>query len=222
MKPEQMQQLKELGAYLHRVRHTHTPVLSFPEIRRRGGPAVGWLGELEGGSMRSFPKRSSLLKLAKGLGRPYREVLEAAGELDVSGPPIAHERPTGKNAFLPVFDVACGEPLIIPEHADEYEEWDISLIRGANAIMRVRGTSMLGCGFKPGDHLFVQYINGVKPNHGDKVIAVIDGGVTCKFYRNDDLGEYLESAPEEGESWRKPLSAAVRLVAIVRRRLTDE
>lgn len=59
--------------------------LSFPEIRRRGGPSVGWLGSLETQTIESIPKPSTLERLAKGLGVPYEDVLRAAGMMPGEG-----------------------------------------------------------------------------------------------------------------------------------------
>lgn len=61
--------------------------LSFPEIRRRGGPSIGWLGSLENQTIESIPKPSTLERLAKGLGVPFDDVLRAAGMMPTKGEP---------------------------------------------------------------------------------------------------------------------------------------
>ena len=38
------------------------------DIRNRGGPSTGWLGDLEAGTMTTNPKIETLLKLAQALG----------------------------------------------------------------------------------------------------------------------------------------------------------
>lgn len=53
--------------------------LSLPEIRRRGGPSIGWLGELESRSLTTIPKPDTLRRLANALGVTTREVFDAAG-----------------------------------------------------------------------------------------------------------------------------------------------
>lgn len=50
--------------------------LSQPGIRAHGGPSLGWLGELEAGTMTTMPKPATLKKLARALGVPNREVFE--------------------------------------------------------------------------------------------------------------------------------------------------
>lgn len=67
-----------LGEYVYRVRMSKS--MSMPDIRRRGGPSIGWLGELESGSLASTPKLGTLQKLAKALDCPLSEILEAAGQ----------------------------------------------------------------------------------------------------------------------------------------------
>jgi transcriptional regulator with XRE-family HTH domain len=314
--------IERLAAFVRDVRKRKG--LNQQAIRERGGPATGTLGALEAGTLTEVPKKSTLAKLARGLGVPLAEVLAAAGygeaewqaaapaalASQIPGlttaskiarrgqaeflPPLAHfihykrngmtvvelariagvdphlfseidagfvppastlrkiagalgvtweelkaaaepgstkGKPgvelvviSGTTTRIPVFDVACGEPVFNPEHEVEHEDWYVELVPGIDAILRVRGESMIGCGYKPGDQLFVQYINGRKPQSGNKVIAEVDGGITCKIYRNDELGEYLEGAPGEGKSWKRPIKpgSGIRLVAIVKKRLTDE
>ncbi|HYF55419.1 MAG TPA: helix-turn-helix domain-containing protein [Salinarimonas sp.] len=68
-----------LGDYVARIRREKN--LSLPEIRRRGGPGASTVNGIENGTTPDRPKRSTLEKLARGLGVPLAEVLEAAGEL---------------------------------------------------------------------------------------------------------------------------------------------
>jgi transcriptional regulator with XRE-family HTH domain len=69
--------LEKLASYVKETRKRKN--LNQALIRERGGPSSGWLGELESGAMTTFPKTSTLKKLAKGLNEDLEDVLFAAG-----------------------------------------------------------------------------------------------------------------------------------------------
>lgn len=279
-----------LSQYVARIRAQKG--LSLPEVRRRGGPSVGWMNTLENGLRRDRPKPETLEKLAKGLGVSVAEVMAAAGLSQYglpeggSGPntqtteqgktpkPWSHHdfsqsseenkggeprsvgndlstlsrnsSETGKETVnlngrtgdashitllsdigewrrLPVFRVSCGDRVLINDEPSGWASWPAMMVGSADGVMKVEGTSMLGCGFKPGDLLFYERINGTRPQSGDKVIADLgDDGAICKLYRRDESGEYLVSAPGEAESFFCRITESVRLVGIVRSRHTIE
>lgn len=75
-----------------------------------------------------------------------------------------------------------------PSPADDYLDDTISLDGylisdpAATFLVRVRGDSMRGAGIDEGDLLVVD--KGLTPNHGDIVIAVVDGEFTVKRLHN--------------------------------------
>jgi SOS-response transcriptional repressor LexA len=60
------------------------------------------------------------------------------------------------------------------------------------SFCRVKGDSMKDAGLVEGD--LVVTVHGAKAKPGDIVVAVVDGDITVKFLRRDDLGMYLEPA----------------------------
>lgn len=85
----EQQRIKDFARWVYETRKQRG--YSQPDLQRRGGPSLGWIGELEAGKMTTSPKRSTLKKLAHALGVPYRDVLLAAGELEPG--PVVMERP---------------------------------------------------------------------------------------------------------------------------------
>lgn len=81
--------LKRLARFVEETRKQKG--LSQPEVMRRGGPSDSWISSLELGSLPSEPKRSTLQKLAKGLGLPLDDVLREAG-LATGSPQETFER----------------------------------------------------------------------------------------------------------------------------------
>ncbi|MBW7997744.1 MAG: translesion error-prone DNA polymerase V autoproteolytic subunit [Candidatus Glassbacteria bacterium] len=71
-----------------------------------------------------------------------------------------------------------------PSPAEDFQERSLDLnehlIRhpAATFFVRAEGHSMIGAGIHDGDLLIVD--KALEPNHGDIVIAVIDGEFTCK------------------------------------------
>jgi len=181
------------------------------------------------------PRDSTLRKLAQrmsGAGYPVTfERLRALADIDqgkpVSAPPplapslfdatailepsptrqISQISPTG-NITLPVYGVAsCGPPSWMPDQPIGYQEWPRSVTNNADAVFEVRGNSMTGAGFRDGDALFARHMNGQPVPSGAIVLAAIDGDFTCKIFRRDRMGDYLEAMPEDrGHSWRIPMT----------------
>lgn len=72
-----------------------------------------------------------------------------------------------------------------PSPADDYQESTLDLNQfvvthpSATYFVRASGSSMEGCGIYSGDLLIVN--RALTPQHGDVVIAAIDGELTCKI-----------------------------------------
>lgn len=166
-----------------------------------------------------IPEPKDLRKWANKLGMNAVEVLEIAKKLpyremteeDIT--PIEEVR----MRRLPQFgEAACGDGALVPEHAERWNAWPEWMVEGADGTMVVRGDSMQGAGYSAGDTLFIRTLRqGEKPRPDTEVIASVEAGVVCKFYRRDpDLGEYLEGAPASGRSEIIPIRKA-RVVAVV-------
>lgn len=90
--------------------------------------------------------------------------------------------PFGLSAPLPLFSVAV--PAGFPSPADDFMETPLDirehLIKHPSATFfaRAEGDSMTGFGIFSGDLLIVD--RALQPQHGDVVIAAIDGELTCK------------------------------------------
>ncbi|WP_374424985.1 LexA family protein [Chromobacterium sp.] len=95
-------------------------------------------------------------------------------------------RPVASGLLLPV----AGDPVRagFPSPADDYLDDSISLDAyliadpAATFLVRVRGDSMSGAGIGEGDLLVVD--KGLTANHGDIVIAIVDGEFTVKRLHN--------------------------------------
>ncbi|AOZ52673.1 error-prone repair protein UmuD [Chromobacterium vaccinii] len=89
-------------------------------------------------------------------------------------------QPGGQPVSLVLAPVRAG----FPSPADDYLDDSINLHEylvedpPATFIVRVRGDSMIGAGIDNGDLLVVD--KGLTANHGDIVIAVLDGEFTVK------------------------------------------
>ncbi|WP_052263104.1 LexA family protein [Chromobacterium violaceum] len=94
--------------------------------------------------------------------------------------PYLTPQPGGQPLPLVLSPVRAG----FPSPADDYLDDNINLHDylvtdpPATFIVRVRGDSMIGAGIAAGDLLVVD--KGLTANHGDIVIAVLDGEFTVK------------------------------------------
>ncbi|QRO33937.1 LexA family protein [Chromobacterium violaceum] len=94
--------------------------------------------------------------------------------------PYLTPQPSGQPLPLVLSPVRAG----FPSPADDYLDDNINLHDylvtdpPATFIVRVRGDSMIGAGIAAGDLLVVD--KGLTANHGDIVIAVLDGEFTVK------------------------------------------
>lgn len=122
-----------------------------------------------------------------------------------------------------MYRVSCGEPVFFNDSPEEWQVWPVMMTGPVDGIMLVQGESMLGAGIRPGDQIFFQLINGRRPQSGDTVVAEVEGGAVCKLYQRNDAGEFLMSAPgdQDAAPFLQPITPAVRLVGIVKKRLTD-
>ncbi|NHR08308.1 translesion error-prone DNA polymerase V autoproteolytic subunit [Chromobacterium haemolyticum] len=101
----------------------------------------------------------------------------------ISHPP---SRPAAGGLLLPVAaaPVRAGFPSPADDYLDDAISLDGYLISdpAATFLVRVRGDSMRGAGIDEGDLLVVD--KGLTANHGDIVIAVVDGEFTVKRLHN--------------------------------------
>lgn len=76
-------------------------------------------------------------------------------------------------------------PAGFPSPADDYLERSLDLSTylikhpAASYLARAKGNSMEGCGIYDGDLLIVD--RSLEPQHGQIVIAALDGQLTCKI-----------------------------------------
>lgn len=88
-----------------------------------------------------------------------------------------------------------------PSPADDYIETQLDLLDhlishpSATYYIRVKGDSMQGLGIHDGDLLIVD--RSVEPKHGYKVIASVDGDLTCKRLEQRDGSYYLIAGNDE-------------------------
>lgn len=95
-------------------------------------------------------------------------------------------RPAAGGLLLPVAaaPVRAGFPSPADDYLDDAISLDGYLISdpAATFLVRVRGDSMRGAGIDEGDLLVVD--KGLTANHGDIIIAVVDGEFTVKRLHN--------------------------------------
>ena len=177
-----------------------------------------------------IPGLDAIAKLAEALGVPFADLKTAADHdrierMGLAVPPAEKQAsvstlelvPIGHmgGVTLPAWRISCGDMMSLETTPDALESWPAEVVGASDAVMTVVGTSMLGCGFRPGDKLFVRMLDGRRPPPGAEVVARVGDGYTCKVFRKDQLGAYLEAQPGEGEPWRVPLAPDVQLVAEV-------
>ena len=83
----------------------------------------------------------------------------------------------------PVQQVEAGFPSPAADHTEDNLDLVRLVVRrpAATFFMRVAGTSMVNAGIGDGDLLVVD--RSITPREGDVVVAVVDGGFTCKRIR---------------------------------------
>lgn len=69
--------IQRLAEFVARTRAAKD--LSFPEIKRRGGPAFSTVHDIENGAINVVPRPETLAKLARGLGVDYMDLMRLAG-----------------------------------------------------------------------------------------------------------------------------------------------
>lgn len=188
------------------------------ELARLTGVDVSLFDQIDHGHV---PPPATLRKIANRMGVLLDELRAAADEppypanIEDAFEPINFSQ----QVRLPDYgEMACGEPVLVPEHAEAWNVWPSWMAEGSRATFTVRGQSMAGAGYRPGDVLFINpLLPGERPDPDSEVIAWLGDGATCKIYRRDaDFGEYLESAPGDGgppKKWR--IKDKVRVVAEV-------
>jgi SOS-response transcriptional repressor LexA len=210
-----MEKKNQLGDFIKAKRSEFG--LSQRELAARSDVSHGYIANLERGydhatGKKTNPSVERLNRIAGGLQVDSDALIHlACGEKKTM-----KDREEPSSIRLPVYGFAsCGSPTFIEDHHEEYQSWPELVARKAEGILIVRGTSMEGVGFQDGDLLFVRRLDGERPRSGNKVIASIDGEYTCKIYRQDDLGEYLEAAYVGDQTWRVLLRPGISLAALV-------
>ena len=95
-----------------------------------------------------------------------------------TGRAIAEEEHPSANRIPVVGNVAAGSPILAEECIEDYLTFDTGGRTGEYFALRVRGESMINAGILPGDLVVVH--QGPAANHGDIVVAMIDGEATVK------------------------------------------
>lgn len=258
--------LDRLAEFIARVRKDKN--LSYPAIKRRGGPAMSTIHRLENRLTNSFPQIPTLEALARGLGVPLSDLLQIVGYQDQTvesasgqshgnhgramvlrvvsqsedaqnhgskpiygegsaasegiGEPGGQLEYVGEVVAVPILGAAaCGEPIAaIMDSATEHLYLPLAFAHGADAAIRVRGHSMSGAGIVDGDFVLVKLADGIKPTSGKPVVVRTPDGYACKFYREDELGMYLEEHVF-GQDVRRVKFDEAELVGIVIRQVRD-
>ena len=108
--------------------------------------------------------------------------------ITVSGARPVAEELAGQSDRVPVVgSVAAGAPILAEECIEDYLTFDTGGLAGEHFALRVRGESMINAGILPGDLVVVH--QGPAANHGDIVVAMIDGEATVKrlSLKNDQV-----------------------------------
>lgn len=258
--------LDRLAEYIAKVRREKN--LSYPAIKRRGGPAMSTIHRLENRLTNSFPQIPTLEALSVGLGVPLSDLLQIVGyqaqtvesasgqkhgnhdramvlrvvakpeesanhgrepiigetsaPTEGIGEPGGQLKPIGVVVAVPILGAAaCGEPIAaIMDSATEHLYLPPDFARGADAAIQLTGDSMSGAGFMSGDYVLVRLADGIRPSNGKPVVVRTPDGYACKFYREDELGVYLEEHVF-GQEVRRVKYDEAELVGIVIRQVRD-
>ena len=107
--------------------------------------------------------------------------------------------------------VTAGFPSPAADHTEGALDLNRLVVKrpAATFFMRVAGSSMTGAGIADGDLLVVD--RSITPREGDTVVAVVDGGFTCKqlarrgadmVLASDGDGPVIPIDPDQGvEIW---------------------
>ncbi len=95
------------------------------------------------------------------------------------------------------------------------EEFLLGNVKGDTFMLEVKGESMIDAHIAEGDMVLVE--RNEHPRIGDIVVALVDGGWTLKFYRQDKAGRvYLEPANKHFQNiypeYELQVAAVVRAV----------
>lgn len=98
------------------------------------------------------------------------------------------------------------------------EEFLLGDVKGETFMLEVKGDSMIEAHITEGDMVLVERTD--KPKLGEIVVALVDGGWTMKYYRQDKSGKtYLEPANENYENIYPEYELDIRAVvrAVIRK-----
>lgn len=131
----------------------------------------------------------------------------------------------GLREVLIVAEVSCGsgniEPLLDDETAFVPEEVVPDPDRG-EVLLRARGDSMEEWGIRDGDYLTVEMRRGGVAASGEVVIALLNGGITCKRYFRRSGSVYLQAGRPGFPSYTVTAEDQFEIQGIVRKRLSIE
>lgn len=111
--------------------------------------------------------------------------------------------------------VACG----YPSPAQDYYDGPIDLTKmlvkddAATFLVRASGTSMTGAGIGDGDELLVD--RSIRPQHGDVIVAVLDGELCVKRLEITPAGVVLRAENSRYPDITVPELAELRVWGVV-------
>ena len=99
---------------------------------------------------------------------------------------------------LPIYgtSVAAGIPVVSDSHIEKRIDLNEFLIEhpASTFFAHVSGNNLKSYGISDGDILVVD--TSSRPFDGRIVVASLDGNLSVKIYRNNDMGEYLQTDDE--------------------------
>jgi len=146
------------------------------------------LGRYEQGERR--PDLKVLMEIGRVLGKPLAYFLDenyqAPPPTDLLGMIREQLGDLLQVKYVPVYagEVPAGKPAWVPE--DVIGWLPVPETMQADAVVRVRGVSMVEAGILPGDYVLVKRADAARP--GSVVVARIGDELTCKVYDVDENG----------------------------------
>lgn len=130
----------------------------------------------------------------------YLKYLREQGLLETDwnarrGIKVKDQRPENEIPLLG--KVAAGNPIEAIEHADSFIQSPTHFLKGKGPFfaLEVEGDSMINAGILEGDYIVCRHQGNA--NHGDIVVAIIEGEATVKTYRpNREKIELIAENPK--------------------------
>jgi repressor LexA len=116
------------------------------------------------------------------------------------------ENPATDVKYIPLIgSVPCGPALMAEENVEGYVPYSFVKLRSKHSnyfFLRASGTSMNLAGIEDGDLLLVKQQETARP--GEKIVACLADGVTCKFLGKTDDGWYQLEPKSSDPKHSKP------------------